>query len=75
MRIYYTISREMEPIGKERIKRKRSFNAHVGDTRGKINNLVLQGIPVKPLYTEKDIEHLPKELPGVFPYTRGNITS
>jgi len=31
----------------------------------------LEGIPIKPLYTQKDIEHLAEELPGHFPYTRG----
>jgi len=31
----------------------------------------LEGIPIKPLYTAKDIENLPDELPGLFPYTRG----
>ena len=31
-----------------------------------------EGITIKPLYTAKDLEGLPKEeLPGVFPYTRG----
>jgi len=31
----------------------------------------LEGIPIKPLYTKKDTEHLAEELPGHFPYTRG----
>jgi len=31
----------------------------------------LEGIPIKPLYTAKDIEGLADELPGHFPYTRG----
>jgi len=31
----------------------------------------LEGIPIKPVYTKQDTEHLADELPGVFPYTRG----
>jgi len=31
----------------------------------------LEGIPIKPLYTKKDVEHLEEELPGSFPFTRG----
>ncbi|XP_023328129.1 methylmalonyl-CoA mutase, mitochondrial-like [Eurytemora carolleeae] len=31
----------------------------------------LEGIPVKPLYTKKDVENLVEELPGTFPFTRG----
>jgi len=30
-----------------------------------------EGIGIKPLYTAKDVEGIPEELPGVFPYTRG----
>ncbi|KAI8319341.1 methylmalonyl-CoA mutase [Martensiomyces pterosporus] len=31
----------------------------------------LEGIPVKPVYTSDDTKGIPKELPGVYPYTRG----
>ncbi|XP_032877230.1 methylmalonyl-CoA mutase, mitochondrial [Amblyraja radiata] len=30
-----------------------------------------EGIAIKPLYTKRDTEDLPEELPGVWPYTRG----
>ncbi|XP_076094721.1 methylmalonyl-CoA mutase, mitochondrial-like [Mytilus galloprovincialis] len=30
-----------------------------------------EGINVKPVYTKKDTEHVEKELPGLYPYTRG----
>ncbi|XP_043918593.1 methylmalonyl-CoA mutase, mitochondrial [Protopterus annectens] len=30
-----------------------------------------EGISIKPLYTKRDTLHLPEELPGVKPYTRG----
>ncbi|KAJ2158521.1 hypothetical protein GGF46_003704 [Coemansia sp. RSA 552] len=31
----------------------------------------LEGIPVKPMYTADDAKDVPKEIPGVYPYTRG----
>ncbi|KAJ1965442.1 hypothetical protein GGI12_000779 [Dipsacomyces acuminosporus] len=31
----------------------------------------LEGIPVKPVYTSDDTKGIEKELPGVYPYTRG----
>jgi methylmalonyl-CoA mutase N-terminal domain/subunit len=29
------------------------------------------GIEIKPVYTAKDIQNIPEELPGQFPFTRG----
>lgn len=36
-----------------------------------IRCIVMQGIPVKPLYTKEDTEGINLEMPGKYPYTRG----
>lgn len=36
-----------------------------------LTTMSLEGIPIKPLYTEQDLPKTPQALPGFYPYTRG----
>lgn len=40
-------------------------------TLSDLTTMSLEGIPIKPLYTEKDLPEIPVALPGIYPYTRG----
>ncbi|KAJ2403116.1 hypothetical protein GGI23_000195 [Coemansia sp. RSA 2559] len=66
----YTTTRRKTPLDKEWAKLAQK-ECKGKDPEATLTWNTLEGIAVKPLYTKDDVRDVAKEIPGVYPYTRG----